>query len=65
MINKRIYLGDSVYAQYDGYRIILTTENGEQNDPSNTIVLEAEVLHNLDHFKKSIINWRENKAFTE
>ncbi len=24
------YIGDSVYANYDGYYIILTTENGNQ-----------------------------------
>lgn len=37
------YLGDSVYAQVDPLgRIVLTTENGL--GPSNTIVLEPEVL---------------------
>ena len=38
------YLGDSVYADFDG-RVTLTTENGF--GPSNTIVLEPEVIEAL------------------
>ena len=34
------YLGDSVYAQFDGYHVILTTENGYNDDPRNRIALE-------------------------
>lgn len=45
------YLGDSVYAREDGFgSIILTTENGEPDDPSNTIVLEPEVYEALVRF---------------
>lgn len=39
------YLGDGVYAYYDGWHVILTTENGESI--TNTIYLEDEVLYNL------------------
>lgn len=43
---NKVYLGDSVYAQVDELgRVVLTTENGF--GPSNTIVLEPEVLHAL------------------
>jgi len=42
------YLGDSVYAEDEGGVIILTTENGF--GPSNTIVLEPEVLEALKRF---------------
>lgn len=42
------YLGDSVYADFDGYGIILTTENGY--GPGNTIVLEPEVLEALNRY---------------
>lgn len=45
-MNKQ-YLGDSVYAECDGYGIILTTENGLPLDPSNTIYLEPQVLQAL------------------
>lgn len=41
------YLGDSVYAEFTGYEIVLTTENGLPYDPSNKIVLEPEVLDAL------------------
>ncbi len=41
---EKEYLGDSVYTEYDGYAIILTTENGLPDDPSNKIYLEPEVV---------------------
>lgn len=44
------YIGDSVYAEFDGYAVILTTENGLPNDPSNRIVLEPEVMIALAKF---------------
>jgi hypothetical protein len=45
---RKIYLGDSVYAQVDDLgRIVLTTENGLVTDPSNRIVLEPEVYWQL------------------
>ena len=27
-MKKKTYLGDSVYAEFDGFHLILTTENG-------------------------------------
>ena len=39
-----------MYVEYDGYSIILTTENGMPTDPSNTIVLEPEVYNALLKF---------------
>lgn len=39
---NKTYLGDSVYADFDGFQITLTTEN-DISGPSNTIVLEPEV----------------------
>ena len=50
--NKR-YIGDSVYVEFDGnYSLVLTTENGLPNDPSNTIVLEDTVWAHLKEFAK-------------
>jgi hypothetical protein len=46
------YLGDSVYADFDGYHVVLTTENGY--GPSNTIALEPEVLDALERFCESL-----------
>jgi hypothetical protein len=47
------YLGDSVYAEvdsYDGGTVKLTTENGVPGDPSNTIILEPEIMVALLRF---------------
>ena len=44
-MRSKLYLGDSVYVDYDGFAFVLTTENG--GDPSNTIVLEPAVFENL------------------
>lgn len=43
----RDYLGDSVYAEFDGWGIILTTDNGYHDDPRNKIFLEPEVFEAL------------------
>lgn len=47
MIHKD-YLGDSVYAEFDGYGVTLTTDNGM--GASNTIYLEPEVFSALQRF---------------
>jgi hypothetical protein len=41
----KTYLGDSVYVSFDGYMLVLTTDNGM--GPSNTIYLEPEVYEAL------------------
>jgi hypothetical protein len=47
---NKVYLGDSVYAQkWDG-GIILTTENGRHDDPSNKIFIDPVVLEALIRF---------------
>jgi len=51
---NKMYLGDSVYAEYDGFAIILTTENGYDDDPRNRIVLEPEVYTALLEFVKRL-----------
>lgn len=40
-VERRIYLGDGVYAEFDGDSITLTTENGIS--VTNRIVLEPDV----------------------
>jgi hypothetical protein len=47
---KKEYLGDSVYASFNGFMITLTTENGLA--PSNTIHLEPAVVTELMAFIK-------------
>ena len=50
----KIYLGDSVYARFDGFHIWLTTENGYPDDPRNSIALDSEVLNALKEYEKSV-----------
>lgn len=50
---QKEYLGDSVYAEFDGYGVVLTTENGE--GPSNRIFLEPEVQIALVQFFERIV----------
>lgn len=47
-MSEKTYLGDSVYAEFDGSGYMLTTENGL--GPTNTIYLEPEVVHALETF---------------
>jgi hypothetical protein len=47
------HIGDSVYAECDGCGIILTTENGMSDDPSNFIYLDTSVLAALIKFCKT------------
>lgn len=49
---KKAYLGDSVYVEFDGFYIVLTTENGLPGDPSNRICLEPEAIASLVAFEK-------------
>jgi hypothetical protein len=44
-MNGKVYLGDSVYAEFDGMYLTLTTENGY--GPTNTIHLEDNVAEDL------------------
>ena len=50
MSESKFYAGDSVYADTDGFGIILTTENGLPSDPSNSIYLEPSVLISIVKF---------------
>lgn len=46
------YIGDGVYANYDGWAITLTTEDG--TTVTNRIVLEPEVLYSLIEYARHI-----------
>jgi hypothetical protein len=56
LMSEKRYLGDSVYANFDGYHVVLTTENGY--GPSNTIALEPAVLDALNEYVKGIYGQR-------
>jgi hypothetical protein len=48
-----MYVGDGVYVEYDGFSLILTTEDGVST--TNRIVLEPEVYNSLVNFVTHII----------
>lgn len=39
----KTYVGDSVYVEFDGFSVIITTENGYPDDPRNRIAMEPDV----------------------
>jgi hypothetical protein len=51
-VPKKIYLGDAVYAEFDGFGITLTTEDGIR--VTNEIFLEPAVTQSLFDFVKAI-----------
>jgi hypothetical protein len=51
---EKVYLGDSVYAECDGFGFWLTTENGLPNDPSNRIYLEPQILKALANYVDAV-----------
>lgn len=51
-MTEKTYLGDSVYAEYDGHGITLTTEDDES--VTNTICLNHEACTLLQRFARSI-----------
>ena len=53
-MNTKQYIGDSVYANFDGGVLEITTENGLPTDPSNTIILEREVFESLVKYVERI-----------
>lgn len=53
---EKTYLGDSVYAEFDGFGVVLTTENGLPTDPSNKIFLEPDVLTAFVNYIKRLTN---------
>jgi len=57
---NKVYLGDGVYAEYDGVSIILTTENGICT--TNRIYLEYEIIDGLNRYVEKIKRYNENKA---
>ena len=61
---EKVYLGDSVYVDYDGELFVLTTENGQ--DVTNEIWLEDKVVASFFRYTKQIYKVKiTTKAVTE
>ncbi len=54
--NPKEYLGDAVYAEFDGCGIMLTTEDGIST--TNSIYLEPEILALLNFFYESVSTYK-------
>jgi hypothetical protein len=52
---EKLYLGDSVYAEFKNDMIKLTTWNGYDDDPRNVIWLEPEVAFALKAYIEAVI----------
>ncbi len=48
----KMYIGDGVYVAFDGFSLVLTTENGIE--VTNTIVLEPQVWEALDNYVEKL-----------
>lgn len=53
--NNKAYLGDGVYAEFDGAGVVLTTQDGVSIQ--NTIFLEPEVFENLTKYGEAL--WKQ------
>jgi hypothetical protein len=52
IMSNKVYLGDGVYANTDGYHVTITTENGIST--TNTIHLDPEVMAALVSYQESL-----------
>jgi hypothetical protein len=55
---SKVYLGDSVYAEYIGFDICLTTENGF--GATNKIILEPIVMRRLLNYYTAVAETKED-----
>ena len=58
--SSRLYLGDSVYADYMDCHVVLTTESSAYPFPSNTIYLDRNVAHHLKKYIDNVFKENEN-----
>lgn len=63
MTIKKDYMGDGVYANFDGFGIILTTENGAY--ATNTIYLEPQVMKALLGFAERVAAARKEAPYAD
>jgi len=54
MSSIKMYIGDGVYADFDGYHIVLSTNDVDIN---TKIFLEPSVYSNLKRYVKSIVGF--------
>ena len=52
---EKIHLGDSIYAHWDNYQIVLEDCNGYDNETINKISLQISVIDNLIYYRRKSI----------
>jgi len=57
---KRAYIGDSVYATFDGFMLTLYTDNGA--GPTNTVCLEQGLLERVVEFRDTALQQLKSEA---
>ena len=57
-----VYLGDGVYAMFDGYHIWLRTGSHEEADATNAIALEPSVFEALLDYRRQLVESLERGA---
>lgn len=55
-MNNKTYLGDGVYADFDGFHVVLTVDNGVET--TNTVYLEDTVINGLLRFLEKTYGWK-------
>jgi hypothetical protein len=63
MAKYKDYLGDAVYADFDGYHIVLTTEDGIS--VSNRICLEPSVMAALKRYEQRVVRRLEDEEVAQ
>jgi hypothetical protein len=53
--HRKTYLGDGLYASFDGYQIVVTAENGISIQ--NTVYLDSSVFAALVRYEASLRDW--------
>ena len=53
-LTKKVYIGDGLYAQYDGYGYWVTSENGIEVLSRNRVYFEPRVLMVFNEYVKEI-----------
>jgi hypothetical protein len=48
MVDERVYLGDGLYAEFDGYQVVLAANNGIRD--TVTVYLEPAVLAAFENY---------------
>ncbi len=60
MKDMKVYLGDGAYANFDGYHVVLTAENGIY--ATDTVALEPEVLNSFLGYIERLKQYLETKS---